>query len=151
MSKPHRKIKQHLNFTRQQLYHWRKKGLLNVQEKTSGKHCRYNLQEFQTLKVIKLLKEAGFSTFKIRKCFEKIKEMFEEIENPFVEKQILVFGGNIIFIHESRAYDALSGQILFLDFKEIEKWAGKVIDITDDQRVFDQRAKYFRNARFKAI
>ena len=116
-------------FSRQQLHYWRKVGIISPSARTSepNGHFLYEFNDLRTLKTIKNLKDAGVSTFRIRKCFKSIKKYFPNIENPFVGKPIFVFGQTIIFVHKEKCYDAFSGQIYLLDFKKIKGWAGKVI------------------------
>ena len=137
-------IQKELGFSRQQLHYWRKIGIFSASLNTPGGHYRYGFQDLKSLNTIKLLRDAGISTHRIRKCFESIRESFPEIKSPFVEKPILVFGGRIVFVHKGQAYDALTGQSLLLDFNKIERWARKVTDISQYAEQVDAEENFLR-------
>jgi len=123
-------IEDQYQISRQQLYYWYKTAkIISPPKKKGSKYspCEYNTSDLQVIKTISRLKSAGFSTYKIRICFENITSFFPDIANPFACKPIIVFGKTIIFIHNGKAYDAFSGQRYLLDFKKMKKWAGKVI------------------------
>jgi len=129
VSKTSKLIREKLGFSHQQLYYWRKTGIIKPSGWVPGKHYQYSFQDIKTLKTIRVLRDNGISTYKIRKCLEGIKKHFPLIKNPFCEKPILIFGGNIVFIHEGVAYDAITGQGNLINFKEIEKWSGGTLGL----------------------
>lgn len=122
-------IKINLGFSRQQLYYWREKGVIHPPVKSSGGHFRYSFQDLVTLKTIKLLRDQGITIFQIRKCFEQIRQLFPNVEQPFSENQILAFREKVVYVHKGHAYDALTGQAYLLDFQKVEEWAGEVIGL----------------------
>ncbi|MBW2621750.1 MAG: hypothetical protein JRD68_02490 [Deltaproteobacteria bacterium] len=151
MSKKNKPKKKKPEFTRQQLYYYRKIGLIKNLKKGPNGYINYDIRERTTLKVIWALKESGISTQRIRKSYEGIKRQFNSIENPFAEKQILVFGGNVIFIHRGIAYDAITRQSILIKLDEVERWSGEIINVpfglTRPSK--DKIARFTRKARFR--
>ena len=151
MSKKIESKKSEPEFTRQQLYYWRKIGLIKNLKKGPNGYINYDIREIKTLKVISVLKASGISTQKIRKSFEGIKRHSDSIEYPFVEKRILVFGGNVIFIDNGIAYDTITRQSILVKLDEIERWAGEIITVKFGltRPSADKITKYTKKARFR--
>lgn len=151
MSKKNKSKQGEPEFTRQQLYYYRKIGLIKNLKKDQNGYINYDIRERITLKVIWTLKESGISTQKIRKSYEGIKNHFGGIEYPFAKKQLLVFGGNVIFIHRGIAYDAITGQSILVKLDEIERWAGEIITVKFGltRPSAEKITKYTKKARFR--
>lgn len=110
-------------FSRQQLSYWRGEGLLLASDRTESGYYKYSFQDLVAIKTVRTLKNYGFSTQHIKKVFFALKERFNQISNPFVQKSIFVIGNRIAYKHEGKIYDALTDQGFFLnmtDSKEIE-------------------------------
>lgn len=115
-------IKKLFGFTRQQLYHWRKDGFLSASGVTEKGYCHYTFKDFVALRTIRALKERGFSTYQIKKAFNSLRNKFPDVQNPFVQKPVVVIGNRIAIIDRDRVYDALSGQMLIIKAEETELW-----------------------------
>jgi DNA-binding transcriptional MerR regulator len=142
-------IQASFGFSRQQLYYWRKVGILSPSSRTQGDrgHFCYSFHDVIILKTIKTLREAGVSTFYIRKCFERIKQIFPNIENPLVENQILVFGKSMVYIHDNTAFDVMTGQVFLLDFKAVERWVGEIVELKKISQLTEKQASKPRERR----
>ncbi len=144
-------IQQKLGFSRQRLYYWRNVGIFPFPPKNlgdSGQFC-YSFHDLIVLKTIKLLKEAGVTTFHIRIIFERIKILFPEVKNPLAENQLVVFGGKIVYIKKGYAYDILTGQALLLDFKKVEKWVGEILQLQKLSQSAEKTNDSFWNTQLK--
>jgi len=147
MPKPPNFIRDNLGFSRQQLYYWRKLGIISPSPRTSGGHYRYHFDDLKILKTIRILRDAGLSTYRIRTSLQKIKKFFPDIENPLLECRILIFGRRMVFLHKGRAYDALTGQTYLLDFKKIERWAGTVMGLEKYKQFQEDPSMYFKEVK----
>ncbi len=127
-NKNSRLVHKEFKFSRQQLYYWRREGLISPKSKTSQKgDFKYSFRDRKVLKTIKYLKDSGMSTYRIKKCFKHLKDHFPNIKNPFASNPIFVFGNSIVFCHKGKSYDALSGQLFLLDFGKMKGWEGKIL------------------------
>lgn len=96
--------------SRKLLFYWRKIGLFNPSEITQGKHSRYTFEDLVAIKTIKSLKDAGISTFKIKKVVAKLRKQFPDKINPLASKSLYVLGKEVIISDSKGSYNPLTGQ-----------------------------------------
>lgn len=137
-------IQKRFSFSRQQMWYWRHKGLLTQKIKRGQGQHRYTFEDLRVLKVIKSLRDQGISTRRIRESFESLKSKFKRVKNPFLKGQIIVTGKKLIFIHEGKVYEAISGQMILLDYSEVNRWVEKVTSINKEEDVTDDEFNFYK-------
>lgn len=100
--------------SRKVLYYWRKIGLLSENIKTNGGHYRYKFIDLVAIKTIIKIKEAGISTYKIKKVVMKLKKDYLKLKIPLAEKSFYVLGKEIMAIDKKGSFNPLTGQCAFI-------------------------------------
>lgn len=108
--------------SRKVLFYWRKIGLLSPSKKTAGCHARYTFEDLVAIKTIRSLRDAGISTFKIKKIVAKLKEQYPDLTNPLASKSLYVVGKEVNVADQKAPYNPLTGQGTLIRNHEMKAW-----------------------------
>ena len=105
---------------RQQLYYWRK-NLLSAHGRGSGRETLYTFQDLVTIKTILRLREEGVSTHMITRVIKRSENLFPDMGNLLINSPVIPTGGRLIVLYRGQAYDAATGQGVFISLIDMEK------------------------------
>lgn len=106
---------------RKVLYYWRKIGLLSNCIKTGGGHYRYKFIDLVAIKTIIKIRNAGISTYKIKRVVVKLKKDFPELSIPLAEKSFYILGKEVIAIDKKASFNPLTGQCTFIKNGDVKQ------------------------------
>jgi tetratricopeptide (TPR) repeat protein len=102
-------IKKIFGFTESQIRYLDKIRLISPSVRGKGGRKYYTFRDLHEFKIIKQLREKGFSLRRVRKEVERVRKLFPEIKNPMVELKV---NGEKIFIERGGISLEPSGQLL---------------------------------------
>jgi len=117
---PHWVIEEIVDISRQRLYHWRREGLIRRRVKAKKTRIAYSFNDLVAIKIIKKLRDNGVSLREIKEVDKRLGEEYPGIENPITAKTILAYGKRAVLVHKQKPFEALSGQFLLFDTRQIE-------------------------------
>lgn len=108
-----KEISRILSIPENRIRYWDRIGLINHIKKEKGQ-LFFDFKRLVASRTVKELLAKGISLNRIRKCAEKLKKILPDIDQPFSEIRIYVYGGQLVLCKDNMKFTP-DGQLL-IDF-----------------------------------